>query len=96
MDCAGAGAVSCCHCAYRTTDGARTYLPLSPTYQTRLIISPTNALMSALPGPPLTAEQVAEIRQAIAEFEEEGPSDWIDHEEAMHIFDEDEPVHDDR
>jgi hypothetical protein len=52
--------------------------------------------MSALPGPPLTAEQVAEIRQAIAEFEEEGPSDWIDHEEAMHIFDEDEPVHDDR
>jgi hypothetical protein len=50
-------------------------------------------LAPVVPGLPLTPEQIAEIRQAIADFEKEGPSDWIDHEEAMCIFDEDEPLY---
>jgi antitoxin (DNA-binding transcriptional repressor) of toxin-antitoxin stability system len=53
-------------------------------------------LATAVQGPPLTAEQVAEIRQAIADFEKEDPSDWIDHEEAMRIFNEDERIHNDK
>lgn len=46
--------------------------------------------------PSLTPEQIAEIRQAIADFEKEDSSEWIDHEEAMRIFDEDAPVRNDR
>ncbi|MGI8854553.1 MAG: hypothetical protein ACR2JW_02270 [Thermomicrobiales bacterium] len=65
-----------------------------------VIVSTSGEMIATLapvvPGPPLTPEQVAEIRQAIADFEKEDSSEWIDHEEAMHIFDEDEPVHNDK
>jgi antitoxin (DNA-binding transcriptional repressor) of toxin-antitoxin stability system len=50
-------------------------------------------LAAITPIASLTHAQVAEIRQAIADFEKEEPSEWIDHEEAMRIFDENIPTH---
>jgi hypothetical protein len=47
-------------------------------------------LATAAPSPPLTAEQVAEIRQAFADAEKEDPSTWIDHDDFMRELDEDE------
>jgi len=47
-------------------------------------------LATAASGIPLTAEQVAEIRQAFADAENEDPSEWIDHDNFMRELDEDE------
>lgn len=52
-------------------------------------------LATAASGPPLTAEQVAEIQQAYADAEKEDPSEWIDHEDFMRELDEDERRRDD-
>lgn len=45
---------------------------------------------SGLPLTAVTAEQVAEIRQAFADAENEDPSEWIDHDNFMRELDEDE------
>lgn len=57
-----------------------------------VIVSTSGEMIATLapvvPGPPLTAEQIAEIRQAIADFEKEEPSDWVDHEDFMRELEE--------
>ncbi len=47
-------------------------------------------LTAIAPLPGLTPTQVAEIRQAFADAQNEDPSEWMDHDEFMRILDEDE------
>lgn len=64
-----------------------------PTSGEAVVISANGEVVATLVAithiPPLLPEQVAEIRQAVADFEKEDPSEWIDHDDFMRELDED-------
>lgn len=65
-----------------------------PAASEAVIVSADGTVLAMIASPAslpdLTSEQVTEIRKAIAEFEKEDPSQWMDHDEFMRILEEDE------